>query len=198
VLIGTPAAAGLFFLAAPVLTTLFQYGAFSVADVEMAALSLMAYSVGLLGFILVKVLVPGFTARQDMKTPVRIGVIAVVCNMLLSVSLVFVWQHAGLALATSFAAFVNAGLLLRGLLKEGVYKPGTGWTSFIIKVSVANLVAGVCYYFGFSLSEWVAWSAFERVTYLALEIGKVVVIYFVCLYALGLRVRQLMPEKIAT
>jgi putative peptidoglycan lipid II flippase len=95
VLLGVPAAMGLFFLAKPMLATLFQYDAFTTHDVDMASLSLMAYALGLPAFILVKVLVPGFTSRQDMKTPVRIGIIAVVSNMLMSVVLVFFFQHAG-------------------------------------------------------------------------------------------------------
>lgn len=190
-LIGIPAAAGLCFLSKPMLTTLFQYEAFSGKDVEMASLSLMAYSAGLLGFILVKVLVPGFTSRQDMKTPVRIGVIAVGANMLMSVSLVFFWQHAGLALATSLAAFVNAGLLAKALLKEGFYKPQAGWLVFAGKILLANMLAGVCYLYGHSLAEWMEWSALERAIQLTFEIVRVFVVYIVALFLLGIRPHQL-------
>lgn len=104
-LIGIPASLGLLILAEPMISTLFQYDAFIDEDVRLAGQSLMAYSVGLLGFILVKVLVPGFTSRKDMKTPVRFGIYAMVANMGMNIALVFPLAHAGLALATSLGAF---------------------------------------------------------------------------------------------
>ena len=192
VLLGLPAAAGLFFLAQPMLATLFQYDAFSTSDVDSASLSLMAYAVGLPAFILVKVLVPGFTSRQDMKTPVRIGVIAVVSNMLMSVTLVFFFQHAGLALATSLAAFLNAGLLYRALLKEGIFKPQQGWASFIVKVLFANLIVGVIYFYDYSLMQWYEWGAFDRALHLTLEILSVAILYVASILLLGIRPRHLL------
>ena len=170
VLLGLPAAAGLFFLAQPMLATLFQYDAFAVSDVQRTASSLMAYAVGLPAFILVKVLVPGFTSRQDMKTPVNIGVIAVLANLIMSLSLVSFLQHAGLALATSLAAFVNAALLFVTLVKTGVFKAQTGWLSFSVKVLLANLVVGLIYLNDYSLAQWYAWGAFDRAWHLGLEI----------------------------
>ncbi|ORU93012.1 MAG: lipid II flippase MurJ [Cycloclasticus sp. symbiont of Poecilosclerida sp. N] len=192
VLLAVPAAAGLFFLAQPMLTTLFQYDAFTTSDVEMASLSLMAYAVGLPAFILVKVLVPGFTSRQDMKTPVRIGVIAVVSNMLMSVVLVFFLQHAGLALATSLAAFVNASLLFRALIKQRVYSPQAGWGAFVLKVMLANLAVSIIYFYDFSPLQWYEWGAFDRALNLSSEILAVLVLYVVSLLALGIRPRHVL------
>jgi putative peptidoglycan lipid II flippase len=191
-LIGLPASVGIAVLAAPTLTALFRYGAFSALDVRMAQLSLVAYSVGLLGFMLVKVLAPGYYARQDTRTPVRIGVIAMVCNMAMNLMLIFTLAHAGLALATSLAAFINAGLLYRGLRRIGVYTPTPGWTGFSLRVAAAGaLMAAVLWYGEGELSVWLARGALERVGHLVLLIAAGVASYFVALTLMGLRVWRL-------
>lgn len=192
VFLGLPAAAGLFFLAQPMLTTLFQYDAFTTTDVDNATLSLMAYAIGLPAFILVKVLVPGFTSRQDMKTPVRIGVIAVVLNLVMSVILVSFFQHAGLALATSLAAFVNAGLLFITLIKSGVFKPQPGWWVFAIQVIAANLVVCVIYFYDYTAIQWYDWGVFDRVLHLSVEILAVVLLYISAAFVVGIRPRHLL------
>jgi len=192
VLLGLPAAVGLFFLAQPMLTTLFQYDAFTAADADNASLSLMAYAIGLPAFILIKVLVPGFTSRQDMKTPVRIGVIAVVANLLMSVVLVYFFQHAGLALATSLAAFVNAGLLFIALIKTGAFKPQAGWLSFALKVVLANIVVCVIYFYDYTAIQWYEWGVLDRVLHLTMEILAVVLLYVAVIFALGIRPRHLL------
>ncbi len=145
--VAVPAAVGMFILAGPMLATLFNYGAFDAHAVAMAAWSLMAYAVGLLAFTLVKVLAPGYFARQDTKTPVKVGIIAMLANIVLNLALVipmvktgFVAPHMGLALATALAAFINAGLLYRGLRISNVYRPGRGWLPLCIRVLIANLV----------------------------------------------------------
>jgi len=195
ILLGVPAAVGLFFLAQPMLATLFQYDAFTIHDVDMASLSLMAYAIGLPAFILVKVLVPGFTSRQDMKTPVRMGVIAVVANLLMSVTLVSFFQHAGLALATSLAAFVNAGLLFAALIKTGAYVPQPGWLLFLVKVLVANLVVGLVYYYDAATIQWYEWGAFDRAINLTGEIVVVVLVYVMSALLVGIRPRHLMFNR---
>jgi len=195
VFLGVPAALGLFFLATPMLATLFQYDAFSTKDVDMASLSLMAYAVGLPAFILVKVLVPGFTSRQDMKTPVRIGIIAVISNMLMSVVLVFFFQHAGLALATSIAAFINAGLLYRTLIKSGAYVPQPGWLVFLAKVLVANAVVCVVYFYDSATLQWYQWGALDRSINLFGEIIIVLLGYFLCAWLVGLRPHHLVFKQ---
>jgi len=192
VLLGLPAAVGLFFLAQPMLTTLFQYDAFTAADADSASLSLMAYAIGLPAFILIKVLVPGFTSRQDMKTPVRIGVIAVVANLLMSVVLVNFFQHAGLALATSLAAFVNAGLLFIALIKTGAFKPQAGWFSFALKVVLANIAVCVIYFYDYTAIQWYEWGVLDRVLHLTMEIIAVVLLYVTVIFLLGIRPRHLL------
>jgi len=148
-LISVPACVALIVLAEPILTTLFHYGDFLVRDVHMAAISLVAYAAGLPAFVLVKVLAPGFFARQDMRTPVRIGVIAMVANIVMNIAFVvpMVWlgvpaPHAGLAAATSLSAFLNAALLFRRLRRAG-YHPGRGWCRFGLQVLFACGVMAV-------------------------------------------------------
>ena len=138
-LIAVPAAAALALLAEPILITLFQYGAFEVGDVAMSAHSLRAYLLGLMAFMLIKVLAPGFYARQDTATPVKIGIVAMVANMLLNLAFVLPLMHfsqlghVGLALATSVAAWLNAGLLWRGLRREQVYVFQPGWGVYLFR-----------------------------------------------------------------
>ena len=154
--IAVPAAAALTLLAEPILVTLFYYGdVMTMRDMTMATLSLRAYAVGLIAFMLIKVLAPGFFARQDMRTPVRIGVIAMVTNMVLNllfvVPLHFYWQigHVGLAAATSVSAFLNALLLFIFLRKEGIYKPSSQWKKFMRSlISSVTLMLLVLIYLG--------------------------------------------------
>ena len=149
-IIAVPAAAALILLAEPILVTLFFYGDVMTArDMTMATLSLRAYAVGLVAFMLIKVLAPGFFARQDMRTPVRIGVIAMVSNMVLNLLFVlplhYYWEigHMGLAAATSVSAFLNAGLLYLFLRKHNIYSPSARWIRFFVGLllSVAAMVA---------------------------------------------------------
>ncbi len=190
-LIAVPASVGLLLLAEPMLSTLFQYDEFGSNDVKLAGKSLMAYSVGLLGFILVKVLVPGFTSRKDTKTPVRFGVYAMIANMGMNVALVFPLAHAGLALATSLGAFFNASLLLGKLLKEKIYKPGKNWRIFILRIILANEVMAVFLYRFVDARLWLDWAASERIINLALWIGLGALVYAVSLLITGFRVRHL-------
>ncbi|MGB0721693.1 MAG: murein biosynthesis integral membrane protein MurJ [Gammaproteobacteria bacterium] len=194
-LIGVPATLGLFLLAGPMLTTLFQYGEFSPEAVMQARLSLMAYALGLPGFMLVKVLAPGFYARQDTRTPVRIGIIAMVANMVFNVILIVPLAHVGLALATSLSAYVNAGLLYHGLRKEGVYSPGEGWWPMGLRVGLAALAMTALLWIGAGSSAempgWFALGGWERARDLALWIGAGAGLYFAVLVLLGLRPRHM-------
>ncbi len=190
-MIGMPASLGLLMLAEPMLSTLFQYDQFSRTDVVMAGKSLMAYALGLLGFILVKILVPGFSSRKDMKTPVRFGIYAMCANMLLNLALVFPLAHAGLALATSLGAFFNASLLFRRLLKEKVYKPAPGWRLFFLRVVLANsAMAAVLFHF-VNTSWWFDWGAEQRAFQLLMWIAIAAAVYFIVLLLSGLRPRHL-------
>ena len=166
-LIAVPAAAALMLLAEPILATLFLYGeVMTPRDMSMASLSLRAYSLGLIAFMLIKVLAPGFFARQDMRTPVRIGVIAMVSNMFLNLILViplhFYWQvgHVGLALATSLSAFLNALLLFLALRSKAIYLPGRAWLRFLatlllaVTLMVATLIWLGGHFDAFDTSIW--------------------------------------------
>jgi putative peptidoglycan lipid II flippase len=191
--VGLPATVALMVLAGPLLATLFHYGAFGDDDVAMTAQALVAFAAGLLGFIGVKVLAPGFYARQDTRTPVRIGVIALVANIALSLVLVVFLRHAGLALAISAAAFVNAGLLLRALRRERVYRPEPGWAAFLARVALASAAMGALLWWGTGdLGEWLAAGLWERVWRLSAWVIIGLVVYVAMLFALGIRPQALL------
>lgn len=198
-IIALPAAVALAVLAGPILSTLFQYGDFKAYDIQMASVSLLVYSFGLIGFTLVKVLAPGYFSRQDTKTPVKVGLIAMLANMLMNV--VFVvpmvqlgWSapHAGLALATSISAFINAGLLLRGLKKAGIYSPVEGWFKLFLQAGVSVVVmAAVLYFVSGALSQWVTVTASQRIVHLSWIIPLGALCYFLVLWLSGVRFQQL-------
>ncbi|MGH8128102.1 MAG: murein biosynthesis integral membrane protein MurJ [Gammaproteobacteria bacterium] len=197
-----PAAAmGLLALARPIVASIYGYGHFDAHDVAMARASLMAYAVGLTGFALVKVLAPAYFARQDVRTPVRIGVIAVGVNLALNVALVIPWAvlggyapHAGLALSTGLAAIVNATLLWRGLHKRGIYKALPGWGLFLVRIAAATLAMGAAVWFtAQALAPWTAIDVWQRVWRLAVLLGEGFAVYAVVLAALGMRPRHLRP-----
>jgi len=203
VIIATPATLGLALLAGPMLATLFYGGQFNAQDVEMSALSLMAYSAGLLGFTLVKVLAPGYFARQDTRTPVRVGLIALGINMALNILVVVPWAwlggpapHAGLAATTSLGSFVNAGLLYLGLRRTGVVVPGQGWPRFLLRVGVAAgvmavLIAAVTP----PTPAWLEATFWTRCLWLTVGIGGAVLAYFAALFAVGVRFHDLRMQR---
>jgi putative peptidoglycan lipid II flippase len=198
-LIAAPAAVGLFILARPALTTIFYGGRFTADDVSMASASLMAYSFGLLGFTLVKVLAPGYFARQDTKTPVKVGIIALVTNMVLNVAIVVPWYqsgaagpHAGLALATSLSAFLNAGLLYRGLRRDGVLVHGSGWGRFIVRVVLAcSVMAVLLTYFVPEPAAWLEADFWQTCVWLAVAVIGGTAAYLGTLLATGVRPAEL-------
>jgi putative peptidoglycan lipid II flippase len=195
-IIGTPAAIGLIFLAEPLLITLFQYGEFSASDAHQASLSLMAYGTGLLPFILIKVLAPGYYARQDTKTPVKIGIIAMVSNMVFNVVLMLQFAHVGLAMATALSAALNASLLFIGLKRRGVYKANAGWLSFALKIVIANsLLIIALSSFSPSTNEWLSWTVWERITGLSVLITGAVIVYFVAIAVTGIKIKQLIKPS---
>ena len=197
--ISVPAALALAVLAEPLMTTLFQRGEFTARDVAMSAASLRAYAPGLLGFILVKVLAPGYFARQDTRTPVRAGVQALILGMALSVVFVVLlvktaWApaHAGIAAATACSALFNAGLLLRGLLRSGVYRAGAGWRLLAIRVLVPSAVMTVVLLLTLAAwGDWFAMNGVGRLVSLAALVGAGTAVYFGTCYLCGLRLRDL-------
>jgi putative peptidoglycan lipid II flippase len=190
-LLGLPAAVGLLTLAGPIVATLFQSEVFDAGDVVMSQRSLLAYSSGLLFFIAIKVLAPGYYSRQDTKTPVKIAVIAMVTNMVLNVILVFPLAHAGLALATTLAAIVNAGLLFRGLRREGVYRPQAGWLSLILRGAAASLLmAGLLLWGAPGMEQWLTMGTWDKILQLVGWILAAGALYFCALFLLGIRLRH--------
>lgn len=200
VIITVPAAVGLVILAGPILITLFQYDAFRPDDVRMAAYSLVAYSAGLPAFIVVKVLAPGYYARQDTSTPVKIAIAAMVTNMVLNLVFVglllqrgFEGPHAGLALASSVAAYLNAILLYRGLRKRQVYVPERGWFRVWMAVILACTTMGALLLFMTQdTNSWLQAIAFMRVRNLALIIAFSVIVYTFTCMVLGLTKHDLL------
>jgi len=194
-IITLPAALGLAMLSKPILITLFQYGSFELNDVEMSSLSLSAYAAGLPAFIAVKVLAPGFYARQDTRTPVKIAIIAMVSNMAMNfifvgifLSLAFKGPHTGLALASSAAAYVNAGLLFRGLRRQEAYLPEQGWGRVSLAVLAAcTAMVAVLWWQSGELNQWVVVPAMTRATWLGSLILLGLVVYACGLLAGGLR-----------
>ena len=190
-LIGVPAALALGLLAEPLIATLFGYGEVTDRDVIMSAQSLRAYSAGLLAFMLIKVLAPGFFAREDIRTPVRIGVIAMVANMVFNLILVFPLAHAGLALATSRSAWLNGFLLWRGLRRKGAWQSQPGWPRFLAQLVFANaLLAGVILWLRAPVGEWLVMTGYQRATDMSVLVGSGVVVYFLALALAGVRVRH--------
>ncbi|NYS60482.1 murein biosynthesis integral membrane protein MurJ [Vreelandella salicampi] len=191
-LLGLPAALALAVLAEPLLITLFHYGAMTDHDIQMAAMSLRAYAFGLLAFMLIKVLAPGFFARQDTATPVKVGIVAMVANMVFNLLLIWPLAHAGLALATALSAFMNAGLLGYLLRKQGVLVFQPGWGRFAWQLIGGSVVMSVGLYV--LAPDWQAWLEFDlwqRVSWVAALVVLGAGVYFAWLAAFGLRLRHL-------
>ncbi|MCL5424772.1 MAG: murein biosynthesis integral membrane protein MurJ [Gammaproteobacteria bacterium] len=190
-LLGLPAALALAVLAEPLLITLFHYGAMTDHDIQMAAMSLRAYAFGLVAFMLIKVLAPGFFARQDTRTPVKVGIIAMVANMVFNLLLIWPLAHAGLALATALSAFLNAGLLGYLLHKQGVLVFQPGWKRYSVQLlGGSGLMCAALYVVSPDWQVWLTFGLWQRVSWVS---GLVVLggaIYFVWLAALGLRFRH--------
>ena len=191
ILISMPATIGLFLLAEPMLSTLFQYKEFSVSDVYYSGLSLKAYSIGLMAYVAIKVLVPGFTSRQDVNTPVRYGMYAMLASLTLNVVLVYPLAHAGLALATSLGAFVNAVLLLRKLLKTDVYRPTGRWLLFIVRILLASVAMSVVLYSSVDVAWWSQWGSLQRLLNLIKWIAIGGSVYVGVLFILGFKCHHL-------
>ena len=187
-LLTLPAALALAMLAVPLITTLFMHGEFSAADALQTRSALVAYSIGLTGLILVKILAPGFYARQDIRTPVRIAIVTLIATQLMNLAFIGPLRHAGLALSIGLASCLNAGLLFRGLRRLEVYRPAPGWGGYLARLAVALAALALALYFGAgSDSLWTGAPALERVLRLAAVVGGGVVVYFSVLFMLGFR-----------
>ena len=190
-LLGLPATIVLVFLSDALIATLFFYGEMTQRDVDMSGMALAAYGLGLLGHMLVKVLAPGYFARQDTSTPVRYGVIALVSNMVLNMLLIWHLKHAGLALATSISAFINAALLFYGLRKSGVLVLEAGWSRFLGQVLLANIVMLLALYLITPvISMWFEFGLVERIVIMLLICLVGALTYAGCLRITGVTVGQ--------
>jgi putative peptidoglycan lipid II flippase len=199
ILLVSPAAVAMLVFAGPMTATIFGYGKFGARDVEMASYALMAYSWGLLGFSLVKVLAPGYFARQDTRTPVRVALIALAVNMALNVGVVlpahvlgFPVPHVLLATSTCISAAINTALLWRGLVKIGVYKPQAGWWPLLTRIVLANAaMAALLVWMAGDLASWLAEPPLRRALHLTVCIVAAAAVYFVALFVSGVRMHHM-------
>ena len=193
VLLAVPCAVALLTFAQPLVATLYHYGAFTDRDVAQTTTALMGYGAGLVGLVAIKVLAPGFYASQDIKTPVRIAIVVLIITQLLNLAFVPYFQHAGLALAIGIGALINALWLLLGLIKRGSYTPAPGWGRFVLQVLAASALLAVFLMWSAGAVNWVGLKAayLQRIGLLAAVLFASAAIYFVALWASGLKIRKL-------
>ncbi|RJG11990.1 murein biosynthesis integral membrane protein MurJ [Pseudomonas cavernicola] len=190
-LLALPCALALAILSEPLTVSLFQYGKFTALDAQMTQRALIAYSVGLMGIILVKVLAPGFYARQNIRTPVKIALFTLAVTQLMNLAFVIPLRHAGLALAIGLAACINAGLLYWQLRKQQLFEPQPGWGVFLAKLIAAVLVMsavllGVMHF----MPAWERGEMLARLIRLGILVVAGVVAYFGMLALLGFRLKD--------
>lgn len=192
-LLALPAALGLAILADGLVAALFQGGRFSAFDVAQSAAALRGYSAGLLGLIGVKILAPGFYARQDIRTPVKIGVLVLIVTQIANLFLVPWLAHAALAWSISIGALFNCALLLGGLVRRGIYAPGAHWRTFGARLvlALAGLAASLLWIEAhFSYAQFAPVGALARAQWLAIAVGAGAAVYAALLWLLGFRPRD--------
>lgn len=198
IMLTLPAALALGMIAVPLLATFFQHGAFSAHDVLMTKSALVGYSVGLIGLILVKILAPGFYARQDIRTPVKIGIVTLLATQAMNALFIGWIQHAGLALSIGLGACFNSAILFYFLRKHGIYQPEPGWVKFFAKISLAMFVLAVTLWFGMGTEQsWLTSSGWSRIGRLTMLVVEGVVVYFAVLAVLGFRPRDFSKRAIS-
>lgn len=195
-LIGIPASLTMLILSGPLIVTLFHYGKFTIHDVFMTQRSVIAYSVGLQAFMLIKVLAAAFYAQQNIRTPVRIGIIALIANMIFNALLIFPLKHAGLALASSLSAWLNAGLLLWGLQSRQVFQWQSGWLKFMLRLLLANSALCLFLYWAAAATPvWINWSWQQRFSHIFILGIAAIIIYIAMLWVSGLRYHDLKAKS---
>jgi putative peptidoglycan lipid II flippase len=190
-LLAVPAAAALAVLATPLVATLFLHGRFDANDLAMTRQALVAYSAGLLGLILVKVLAPGYYARQNIRTPVKIALVTLAATQAMNAAFIVPLAHTGLALAIALGACLNAALLNLGLRRDAIFVPQPGWGTFLAKVFGATALMAAVLWFALGSPSW--WTGAQLASRAAALAGLVAlggVVYFGCLWALGFRPRD--------
>lgn len=192
-IVGVPSGVAFAVISGPLLSTLFQHGEFNAHSVEMSRLSLSAFAIGIAPFMLVKVLASGFYAKQDMRTPVRIGVIAMISNTVLNLILMWPLAHAGIAMATSLSAILNCSLLFYLLRKKGVYQPRDGWGVFVVRMVFSNIALAVwLWIMSGDLQTWLTASTLWRYEHLAFLVISSMLLYFAALLLSGVRPKDLL------
>ncbi|WP_312837553.1 murein biosynthesis integral membrane protein MurJ [Atlantibacter hermannii] len=190
-LLALPSAVALGILAEPLIAALFQYGKFNAFDAVMTQRALVAYSVGLTGLIVVKVLAPGFYSRQDIKTPVKIAIVTLIMTQVMNLAFIGPLKHAGLSLSIGLAACLNASLLYWQLRKQKIFQPEPGWARFLIRLVIAVLVmAGALIGMMMVMPAWDIGSMPYRILRLLAVVCVGVVAYFATLAVLGFRVKD--------
>jgi len=194
VVLAVPCAVALLVFPLPLVTVLYHYGAMTDFDVQQVTRALMGWGVGLIGIVAIKVLAPGYYANQDTRTPVKVAVVVLVLTQLLNIGLVPLFAHAALTLSIGIGAMVNALWLLLGLLKRGSYKPEPGWGIFVLQVLAACALLGLFLMWANSHFAWTALRAesLKRIGLLAAILCASGVIYFIALWAAGMKLRQLL------
>ena len=188
-LLALPAALALALLATPLIATLFMHGQFGTQDVLMTRDALIAYSVGLVGLILVKILAPGYYARQDIRTPVKMALWTLAATQLMNLAFIVPLKHAGLALAIGLGGCINAALLFQGLRRSGIYRPDAGWRAFSAKVLAALACMGAVLWFSVGdFAWWTTASTAARVGRLSAIVLLGAASYFFALWLLGFRI----------
>ena len=190
-LTGIPSALGLAFFAMPLIASCFGYGRFNAIDILQTQKSLIALGIGVPAFMMVKVLASGFYARQNIKTPVKVGALAMLINTIFCALLIKPFAHAGLALASSLAGYMNCGVLLMLLVRRKIYQPSPGWGRFIGQLFAASsLVSGYLLFTAGEVSFWLAKPAVIRLCFLLGHVAVAAVIYMLSLYIFGMRPGQ--------
>ncbi len=192
VLMSVPCAIALLVFPKPLVAVLYHYGAMTDFDVQQITYALMGWGVGLVGIVAIKVLAPGYYANQDTKTPVRIAVAVLVITQLLNLVLVPLFAHAALTLSIGIGAMINATWLLLGLLRRGSYKPEPGWGVFVLQVIAACALLALFLMWANSAADWTQLRSqgFKRIGLLALAMLASAAIYFIALWAAGLKLNQ--------
>ena len=192
VLLALPCAVALLVFPQPLVAVLYHYGAFTAEDVRQTVIALMGYGAGLMGLVAIKVLAPGFYAKQDIRTPVRIAITVLGLTQLMNLVFVPLLGHAGLALSIGLAALVNATWLLTGLRRRGSYRPEPGWRGFALRVAVGCVALGAALAWAAQAIDWIGLRSQPgwRALVLAGVLGGVALLYFGVLRLLGLDLRQ--------
>ncbi|MCW8107357.1 murein biosynthesis integral membrane protein MurJ [Alteromonas ponticola] len=189
-LLGLPAAVGLGVMAEEILTVIFQRGAFTAETARMASYSLTAYSFGLLSFMLVKVLAPGYYSRQDLKTPVKFGIWCMVANMVFNLIFAIPYGYIGLAIATSLSATMNAGLLYFTLHQQGVFRVSQLTRNFLLRIVVASVCMAIAIVWYGADVDFNGLTLVQQIWHVSLTIGLALITFFMVMALLGTRIKH--------